>query len=563
MDYRNPDYVAVLAERGRRLAAIRENPELLTACKLHYRDNPWDMVNDWGMTYDPRRVAMRQNPVIPFILWPRQVEFLKWLYSKWRNNETGLVEKSRDAGATWLCVGFAITLWLLEDGFLAGFGSRKEELVDKGGDDKSIFEKLRLYLKWIPNDFMPKAFNERQHCAHMRVKNPENGAAIIGEAGNEIGRGGRTSIYFVDEAAYIERQLQVDAALSQNTNCQIDLSTYNGNGNEYYKKSMLLDGTDRKFVFDWRHDPRKDQAWYDYQKANKSEVIVAQEIDRDPNASQEDIFIPGKYVAAIIDAHKILRFGPSGIRVAAFDPADTGDAKAVVCRHGSIIQGAHQMKQGDITSAIPWSIAVADSYRADSYVFDADGMGAPTIKMSGQAQNLKRMAVVPYWGSGGVKDPKSNAKIRKIHTDYKAGDSQLEESRERTNADTYANFRAQACTWFYLRCMNTYHAIEAVKAGKPYLATPDDLISIDSSTIDPAILIQLKSELSRPKRKYTNNGKILVESKKEMKARSVESPNLFDAAVMSMAVNQVPAISHVPLRSRPGVVVRPMRNQMV
>jgi hypothetical protein len=62
------------------------------------------------------------------------------------------------------------------------------------------------------------------------------------------------------------------------------------------------------------------------------------------------------------------------------------------------------------------------------------------------------------------------------------------------------------------------------------------LISIDSSC---AAQFELVAELSRPKRIYTNDGKIKVESKKEMKARNVTSPNLFDACKMAFAVRTV------------------------
>ncbi len=32
------------------------------------------------------------------------------------------------------------------------------------------------------------------------------------------------------------------------------------------------------FVFDWRDDPRKDQAWYDKQRINLDPVVLAQEV---------------------------------------------------------------------------------------------------------------------------------------------------------------------------------------------------------------------------------------------------------------------------------------------
>ena len=304
MDYKNPNYSEVYAQRSARLNQIRSNPELLQACHVHYKSNPWDFVNDWGMTFEPRNIEKNLPAAIPFVLFPRQVEFLHWLYERWRCGEPGLVEKSRDFGATWLCAAFAVGMWRYHDGFTVGFGSRKEDLVDKRGDPKTILEKVRFFIDNLPIEFRPEGGAD---SAFMRIINPDNGATITGEAGDNIGRGGRQSIYFVDESAFIQRQEAKDAALSQNTNCQIDISTPNGNGNAFYKKRMS--GKVPVFVMDWKDDPRKDQAWYEKQKRELEEVIVAQEIDRDYNASQENVFIPAKWVNACIDAHKKLGLG--------------------------------------------------------------------------------------------------------------------------------------------------------------------------------------------------------------------------------------------------------------
>jgi hypothetical protein len=535
-DWRDPDYTAVYAERQERLRKLKDDPRRIAAFRTIYAENPWQFIEEWGVTFDPRAIERGLIATIPFILWERQIEYLEWLYERWRSGERGLVEKTRDGGVTWLSVGFACCMWLFHDGFVAGFGSRKEELVDKRGDDKSIFEKVRYFLRYVPTIFMPEGWNPRLHSTYMRVSNPETGGAIIGEAGDEIGRGGRASMYFVDEAAFVVRQKQVDAALSQNTNCQIDVSTPNGNGNPFYQKAMQFDGTQRKFVFDWRDDPRKDDAWYAHQQEEQDEVTVAQEIDRDYNASQEDVFIPAKYVEAAVDAHIKLGFRPSGVRVTGFDVADTGDAKAIIHRHGSVITGTGQRKQGDITQAIPWAINAADDNRSDALIFDADGMGAPSMKLwlDKPGGHGLRMKVISYHGSGGVRDPGLPAKQRtRERQAYNAGESALLEGAVKTNADTYLNFRAQSATGLKLRFENTYNAIERMMTGKivPYLE--EELISIDSQVED---LVQLKAELSRPMRKYTENGKIKVESKKEMKSRGVQSPNLFDSAKMAFSV---------------------------
>jgi hypothetical protein len=130
----------------------------------------------------------------------------------------------------------------------------------------------------------------------MRILNPENGSSIVGEAGDNIGRGNRTSIYFKDESAHYEHADAIDAALSQTSNCKIDISTPNGAGNAFYKKAH--GGQIKKFVFDWHDDPRKDDEWYAKQCASLDPAIVAQEIDRNYEASVSNAFIPGDLVLA-------------------------------------------------------------------------------------------------------------------------------------------------------------------------------------------------------------------------------------------------------------------------
>lgn len=542
-DYRNPDYSAEFARRAALLLKLRADHNLLQACKTHYRTHPWDFIRDWGMTFDPRNIERGLISSMPFVPWPRQVELLQWMYAKWRNGERGLVEKSRDFGVTWLAVGFASSQLLFEPGFTTGFGSRKEDLVDKIGDSKSIFEKLRFFLSNIPVEFLPEHWDWKTCSAYMRIVNPDTGAGIIGEAGDNIGRGGRCSVYVVDEAAFIEHQDTVDAALSQNTNCQIDISTPNGSGNAFYKKRQRLDGTDRLFVCSWRDDPRKDDAWYQKQVETLDPVIVAQEIDRDYNASSEDAFIPAAWVVSAIDAHIVLGFEPSGIRVTGFDPADTGDAKAAVNRHGSVLQEADQLRSGDITQAMPWAFRMADAFRADVLRFDGDGMGAPTMKLTLQTMTAGRMQVLAYHGSAAVEDP-----LKKYGEQEGANTEDL-----KTNEDTFANYRAQTWTWARDRFRLTHDAVTRARKGQIVNIDPEKLISISSKC---KCLIQLQSEFSRPKRIFTNNGKIIVESKKDMKKRGVESPNLADAGVIAIATKRTEATK------RAAIVVRPMRSPM-
>lgn len=522
MNYKQNDYTKVFAQRAERLRRLREDPRLLAAAKIHYKDNPWDFIRDWGMTFDPRKLETGGLANIPFIPWPRQVEYLQWLWSRWKSAERGLVEKSRDFGVTWLSVAFAGSLWCFHDGVAIGFGSRKEVLVDKLGDPDCIFEKLRHFINHIPSELLPEGYSSKDHNTYMRLVSPKTGASITGEAGDNIGRGGRKSIYIVDEAAFIEHQEKVDAALSQATNCQIDISTFNGNGNLFYRKQQRFLNTPRHFICDWRDDPRKDQTWYDKQKAEQPEEIVAQEIDRDPNASNTNSFIPARWVVACIDAHLALGFDAEGVRTLGFDPADTGDARACVMRYGSVMTGCEQLKAGDITTALPWSYELADIHRADLFIYDGDGMGAPVIKVDIRRRSAHRFQMVEYRGSGEIKD--------------KDGPSVKGDNLSKRNVDCYANFKAQSWTWLRERFRKTYEAIRDKEDGKLLNIDPDTLISLSSKAKD---LRTLQAELSRPRREFTENGKIKVESKKAMKARQVESPNLAEALVMAFAESKL------------------------
>lgn len=530
IDYSNPNYTEILKQRADKLKKIRSNKKLLEACKLHYKENPWDFINDWGMTFEPRNIEKGLPAVIPFVLFPRQIEFLKWVHSRWRDGERGLAEKSRDFGLTWLCGGYSASMWLFHPGFTAGFGSRKEALVDKKGDPKCIFEKIRFFIDYLPREFRPEGYDEKQHATFMKITNPENLSTITGEAGYDIGRGARMSIYFVDEAAFIERQESVDAALSQTTNCQVDISTPNGNGNLFYKKRHK--GNISVFTANWKDDPRKNQAWYDKQVKEQDEVTVAQEIDIDYNASAENIFIPSKWIQACIDAHIKLGFEPIGADVVSFDPADTGDARARGHRKGVVTLESDQKKDGDITDAMPWAFELAETVNADVFVYDADGMGAPSMKLYTNKASLgKNMTILPYHGGGKVYQPDEKYKDNK------------------TNKDTFVNRRAQS--WMNVRdkAERTYLAVV-----KKQYQDPDELMSISSKC---KYVTELCSELSRPMRVYDGAGKIGVESKEQMKKRGVESPNLADKLIYLYDMESVPKIEETmpPLNYTPVRIV--------
>lgn len=358
--------------RATRLKKLRSDPKYLAGAWKHYESNPGDFINDWGMTYDPRV----KPSTIPFKLFPKQREFIDWLYGRWENREDGLCEKSRDAGATWLSGAFSAWLWIFHNGQSIGWGSRKEKLVDEVGNPDSIFEKIRFFIEHLPKEFIPYGYNRKVHATYMKIQNPVNGSIIAGEAGDNIGRGGRSSVYFKDESAFYERPQLIEAALSQNSDVKIDISTPNGNGNPFYQKRFS--GKIKVFTFNWRDDPRKDEAWYLKQKDLLDPVIVAQEIDIDYDASIGDAFISGESVDEAMRTRPNNVFDPDVPVILGLDIARFGDDRtAIACRQGRVCHWI-ETYQNLATTEVEGLIhqLIRDLPRVDGVMIDIGAMGA-------------------------------------------------------------------------------------------------------------------------------------------------------------------------------------------
>lgn len=516
-DYREPDYRAVFQRRLENLQKIRADPGLFTACRAYYAENPADFIHDWGMTYDPRNVERKLPAWVPFLLFDKQRAWVDYVMRKWRASEPGLTEKSRDMGVSWLAVGLADTLCLFHKGLTIGFGSRKEDYVDKAGDPKALFYKARKFMEYLPPEFRG-GFDERKDSPHMRLQFRATGSVITGEAGDGIGRGDRTSIYFVDEAAHLDRPRKIDASLSATTNCRIDVSSANGTDNPFYEKRS--GGKIEVFTLHWRDDPRKGEDWYARQVDLLDPVTVAQEIDINYAASKSGVIIPSEWVAAAVDAHIKLGLEPSGARLSSLDVADEGfDLCAYAMRHGIVLANleAWSGKGSDIMATAERAFALGDEDSAEELRYDADGLGAGVrgdarvINDRRRAQGRKAREVLAFRGSGEIVDPDGPIP------------SASPEKSDRTNKDFFANAKAQA--WWSLR-VKLQITWRAVTLGAAY--DPDDIVSFSSTLRElPKLLV----ELAQPTYTYNNAGKVLVDKAPD----GARSPNHADAVMILYA----------------------------
>ncbi len=528
-DWKNPDYGSIFEARVRALEAIRadKSGETLRHLRAHYRENPADFINDWGCTFDPRLVERRLPAVVPFVLFDKQREWVDWVVGRWRAQEPGLTEKSRDAGASWLAVALAATLCIFNEGMVVGFGSRKEEYVDKLGAPKSLFWKCREFIKLLPPEFRPGW--SLTDAPHMRIAFPDTGSTIVGEAGDNIGRGDRSSIYFVDESAFLERPQLVEASLSQTTNCRIDISTPHGMANPFAEKRHRW-SAERIFIFDWRDDPRKDDAWYAKQVRDLDPVTLAQEVDRNYSASVTGVLIPSAWVQAAVDAHKHLGIEISGTRRGALDVADEGvDLNAFCSARGVLVESvqAWSGKGDDIFGTVQHAFATCDVLRIDGFDYDADGLGAG-VRGDARVINEKRvnkLDVRAWRGSGEVVD-----KDKAIETAAPGKEKRAAGEVERLNGDYFMNAKAQAWFSLRLRFQRTYRARVMAAEGKDWREAydADDLISLNSRMPE---LSKVVSELSQPTFTQSTTGKMMIQKMPD----GARSPNHADAIMIANA----------------------------
>lgn len=504
-------YVDFLTKKEDLMASIARRKDLFDRCQDNRalqreeweksKDSVLYWVNNWVWTHDPRFAPGATT--LPFDLFRRQEEYLLWRKERRLAGEQGLIDKSRDMGLTWLNVVDHAHCLVFEPGYKGAIGSRKQDLVDRKDDPDSIFHKLRFVIKTLPNWMRP-----RFESPFLKMRNLDNESVVTGEAGDNMGRGGRNSVYDVDEAAFIERPKLVDAAVSENCPVVFWTSTVNvwAPGNTFDQK--INEGKIPVFVFDWRDDPRKDDNWYQKKCSTLDPAIVASEIDRDRDANVTNNIIPSKYVRAAID----FPLARTREMRAGVDIADTGgDLTVMISGAFPRAQYVEVMRIEDVdplktADAVTLS---AKEKQVKTIIYDPIGVGAGT---GGQWRRdpLADFNIIKFVASGSVTYTEDFSG-RKNYTFYPELD--------RHSNDAFENLVSEAWWMARIRFWKTYR----VKyEGASY---PDhELVSIPN---DPTLVRELSQVLFK-----TDTGKIRRESKKEMAARGLKSPNHADALIM-------------------------------
>ena len=212
--------------------------------------DPLFYINTFVYTYDPRL----EQSAIPFITYPYQDEAILELNEAIGSYDL-FIEKSRDMGASWLCLlvpQYRFQFFDLQSFLMV---SRKEDLVDKTEDPDSLFWKIDFIHKHQPGWLAPRVNRNKLHIYNMDNNSTIDGSSTTGD----VGRGGRRTAILLDEFASVDDGHAVLAATRDTTTCRLFNSTPKGSGNAFYDMKMTQI---KKLRMHWSQHPVKSRGLY-------------------------------------------------------------------------------------------------------------------------------------------------------------------------------------------------------------------------------------------------------------------------------------------------------------
>lgn len=238
-------------------------------------------VNSFCWTYANKDFPDAPNR--PFVTYPFQDIALLEIDDAISGRHPLHICKSRDMGATWQIM--MVFLWriLFKRGQTFACISRKQDLVDRLGDEDTLFAKFDYAMKYLPK-WMYAPIDRKI----LSFRNEQTGSGAQGDSttGDSF-RGGRRNGLFADEMQTVENDLAFMAAISAVTDCKIYNGTPAGMANEFYR---LIARTDHRLELHWTLHPLKMQGayelggkirspWFDKMAKELHPITLAQEVE--------------------------------------------------------------------------------------------------------------------------------------------------------------------------------------------------------------------------------------------------------------------------------------------
>lgn len=253
---------------------------MMTACKHDVLY--WLAAFAW--LYEPRPAVLNgvlMPKMIPFIPWPNQEPVIRTLREKLGFDDIG-VEKSRTQGASWIAIYLAMHDWLFDPGSKISMVSSTADKADSPEDPDSLFWKIDWGLTKLPIWMAGvKGVDYKRVIDTHAITNyrNENARIVAYAATDDVGRGGRSKWFLMDELAAWRRgpDSKAMASTQQVTRSRFVVSTPEGSDGAYYT-IMHEDSNIIKLVLDWKDNPTSNSGLYKFD----GKTPTAADADKNP-----------------------------------------------------------------------------------------------------------------------------------------------------------------------------------------------------------------------------------------------------------------------------------------
>ncbi len=213
--------------------------------------------------YNPNSIGTASLEVGPFVTWDFQADAVERIQSCIARRRDLVIEKSREMGASWLCLLVMLHGLLFKSNKKYLCVSRNEKAVDDREDSDSLFWKLDFVLARLPGYMTAGITRKELTFVNERLNSRINGQAPTKKAGV----GGRATAMFCDEFSQIDAAYDILGRTADTTGCRIFNGTHIGTQTAFYE---LTDPTSaigsyvEKLQMHWTLHPDKRKGLYRY-----------------------------------------------------------------------------------------------------------------------------------------------------------------------------------------------------------------------------------------------------------------------------------------------------------
>lgn len=224
-------------------------------------------VNAFIFQFNPTKPMGEE--VGPFILWEWQDDLLFRILEAIERNENLWIEKSREMGASWLCLIVQVWLWLFHPWQKVLNISKDADAVDKPGDADSLFWKIDFIISMLPDWLRPAGYRtdapaKASGRTKMVIGNRDNNSAITGASSTGgAGVGGRAKLIFLDEFSKVKEDYEMLRGTASTANCRIFNGTHQGLDTAFYDQLYKERAVPiNKVQIHWTQHPEKRRGLY-------------------------------------------------------------------------------------------------------------------------------------------------------------------------------------------------------------------------------------------------------------------------------------------------------------